>query len=54
MYILPSNKPDTAVVVSHGRPVTNAIKRYLNKIGKQFYFVISWEHEQPEKKFAVN
>lgn len=53
MYILPSNTPDTAVVVSHGKPVTSAVKRYLNKIGKQFYFLVSYEYEQPEDRYSV-
>ena len=53
MYIIPSNDKATPIVVSQGKPITTAVKRYLAKIGCSFYFHVNWEYESPKEKVQL-
>jgi len=54
MYIIPSTDPDAIpIVVAQGKPLTRAIKHYLKRLGKQFYFLVNSEHEEPLEKIEL-
>lgn len=54
MYLLSTTDKETIIVVSQGKPVTNAVKKSLANKGAKHYFVIQSEDEEPKEKLRVS
>lgn len=53
MYVIPSTDKETLIVVTQGKPVTNAVKKSLINQGAKHYFVINSEEEEPGEKIQL-